>query len=248
MKRRDTVYDVSGSDIDIDDRGRVKKDNDADEASRRSSVKKKKRKTERPTFEEVGENTYKKGKTVEKKRKKRVIEGESKQLAVIPKAEAKKKTAKKKAKAIEAIEEYTLIPESGDEFDTQYRAMFEKAVYLAQMLEQQMEDRVNSRDVYALNTLYSQIRELIADMRATRDISQQIAELEQYAYGPFVKQIGQIIIDMYFGMQTNIANMVKNKDIREELLKKLGNAAADQGSRVQEEYGKMLEQARKVLM
>jgi nucleotide-binding universal stress UspA family protein len=249
MKRKNTVIDVSG--IEIDERGRVKKDKDADESERRGAGvrKKKKREPKKPQFEEVDEK-YERGKDPKagKKKKKLVIEGECKAVATIPKAEADKKIAKKKAKAIAAIEEYANIPESGDEFDNQYRAMFENAVDLAQRLEQQMAERVNSRDVYALNTLYSQIRELIADMRSTRDVTQIVSELQRRACDPFVKLMGQVIIDMFFAMQSNISALVKNNDIREELIKKLQNLAADQGARVQDEYGKMLDQVRNVLM
>lgn len=256
-KRSDSVFDVSGgNDISIDERGRVKKDRDADEAGRRTGLgkKKKKRETAKVLIEEVPDKKFKTGmsakdgKADKPKRKKRlVIEGESKQVAVITPKQAKEKTAKKKARAMAAIEEFAMLPDSGDEFDNQYRSMFENAVDLASRLEEQMSEKVNGRDVYALNTLYSQIRELIADMRATRDIGQQIAELEQIAFNPFLKQIGQIILDLYFAMQSNISATVKDKDRREDLLAKLRDASADAGLRAQGEHAQMLDKVRKVL-
>lgn len=251
----DSVLDVSGRDIDIDERGRVKKDRDADENGRRTGtgLKKKKKKVSAKSLidDDVPDKKFKSGMTGDDgkvKKKKRVgitIEGESKQLAVVNKLP--EKTAKKKAKALAAIEEFALLPDSGDEFDNQYRSMFENAVDLASRLEEQMAEKVNSRDVYALNTLYSQIRELIADMRATKDIGQQIAEIEQLALNPYLKQIGQVILDLYFAMQSNISTSVKDKDRREELLAKLRDASADAGLRVQGEHVQMLEKLRKLL-
>lgn len=251
----DSVFDVSGrKDIEIDERGRVKKDRDADEAGRRTGLKKKKKRvTARVLIDEVPDTKFKSGMDakdgkVKKKRKTRLlIEGESKQVAIITPKLAKEKTAKKKAKAMAAIEEFALLPDHGDEFDRQYRDMFENAVDLASRLELQMAEKVNGRDIYALNTLYSQIRELIADMRATRDIGQQIAELEQMAFNPFLKQIGQIILDLFFAMQSNISATVKDKDAREDLLAKLRDSSADAGLRAQAEHAQMLDKVRKVL-
>jgi hypothetical protein len=252
----DSVFDVSGRDVELDERGRVKKDRDADEAGRRTGTgKKKKRVVKEAAFEEVPDKKFKSGmdaKDGKLKKKKRktglIIEGESKRLAVYTPSQAKEKIAKKKSKAIKAIEEFALLPDTGDEFDSQYRDMFENSVELASRLELQMvEHNIKSSDVYALNSLYSQIRELIADMRATKDIGQQISELEQVALNPFTKQVGQFILDLYFTMQSNISAAVKDRDIREDLLRKLGDAAADAGLRAQGEHAVMVDKVRKVL-
>lgn len=259
MKKKrssDSVYDTSGRDIEIDDRGRVKKDRDSDEAARRTGTGKKKKRPEKKKleFEEVPDKKFKSGMTAEdgkkpkkKKRKGLIIEGESKQLATYTPKQAQEKTAKKKAKALKAIEEFALLPDSGDEFDYQYRSMFENAVDLASRLEQQMSEKVNSRDIYALNTLYSQIRELIADMRATRDIGQQISEIEMSVLNPYTKQIGQFVLDLFFSMQSNITSGVKQRDVREDLIKKLGDTAAEAGLRIQAEHATMLDKLRKVM-
>jgi hypothetical protein len=256
-RKSDSVFDVSGRDIEIDERGRVKKDRDSDEAARRTGVKKKKRPTDKtkPVFEEVPDKKFKSGMTAadgkspkkKKKRKGLIIEGESKQLATITPKQAQEKTAKKKAKALKAIEEFALLPDSGDEFDCQYRSMFENAVDLASRLEQQMSEKVNGRDVYALNTLYSQIRELIADMRATRDIGQQISEIERTALNPYTKQIGQLVLEMFFAIHSNVTGSVKQRDVREDLLKRLGDIAADTAQRIQNEHAVMVEKLHKVM-
>lgn len=256
-RNSDSVFDVSGRDVEVDERGRVKKDRDSDEAGRRTGTgKKKKRVVKEAAFEEVPDKKFKSGmdakdgKTKKKKKRKTglIIEGESKRLAVYTPNQAKEKVAGKKAKAIKAIEEFALLPDTGDEFDSQYRDMFENSVELASRLETQMVDGIiKSSDVYALNSLYSQIRELIADMRATKDIGQQISELEQVALNPFTKQVGQFILDLYFTMQSNISAAVKDRDIREDLLRKLGDAAADAGLRTQGEHAVMVDKVRKVL-
>lgn len=158
--------------------------------------------------------------------------------------EMRGKVAAKREAASEAIVEFISMPRlTGDEFDEQYRAMFEQACSIAKRLEdgiQNSKRKVSNRDIYALNTLYSQIREIIADMRATKDMTSVLEELKSVVLKPFVDACAQSVIDAFHANHTNITHMVKNEDIREELLKRLRNASADAGAHMQEEYEKML--------
>ena len=270
-RERERIIDVSGG-ADVDDRGKFR-NKDADDGSGRSASKVKKKKKVKTVEREavvIEDNTYKVGQ--EKKKKKRAasvdsplksdkkklkksklgktIEGEVVRIpdSQLPAIVGNKKTAKKRAQMVEAIEESVTLPPPVDEYDREYRRMFENSEGLAQRLEEQMEERIYNRDVYALNTIYSQIREIIADLRATRDISAQIAELESTVIGPYHKVVGQALSAILFHVEGTISKFVKDGDLREEIIKKLKNTIYESAVDLQEEYGKAVDRAGKVLL
>lgn len=266
-------YNVSGGnrknrDVDVDERGKLRNKDDG-----RQSVKKakKKKKVERdlPVIED---NTYKSGKETKVKKKKKgekslLAKDDSKPkkkkttaVAELPKAlqgelvpvdggKPKKVSAKKREAMLDAIEEYAQLPPPVDEFDAETRRMFENLVSLATRLEEQMEDRIYGRDVYALNAIYTQVREIIADLRATRDISAQVEELKSLVLGPYHKVVGQALGDIYFHMNQAINKFLaqKDPDIAADLMKKLKSSCSDAGEVLQGEFGQAIERIAKVI-
>lgn len=252
-KSSDVISNVSGGkksrDIDIDERGKVR--NKDDGGSRTGTAKKKKVKREKHEPVVIEDNTYKVGQ--EKKKKKRAsgvtIEGKALVLSDgLPATVAGKKgLAAKKEKALKALEVYETLPPPVDEFDAEARRMFEKQVELAMRLEEQMEDRIYNRDVYALATIYSSIREIIADLRASRDISQQVAELESTVLAPYHSVVGQSLSELLFHVEGSISKHVKDPDVKAELTKKLKDTIFECATTLQDEYGLAIERVRKVL-
>lgn len=255
-REREKTIDVSGG-SDIDERGKFR-NKDADNGSGRSASTLKKRKKPKKVEREavvIEDNTYKAGQDpVKKKRKKSAVGTTIDVKAVripdskLPAIVGDKKTAKKRKQMVEAIEEFVTLPPPVDEYDQEYRRMFENSVDLATRLEEQMVDRIYNRDVYALNTIYSQIREIIADLRATRDISAQIAELESVVLGPYHNSVGQALSDLLFNVEGSLLKHVKDRDIQAEIVKKLKDTIYECAMNLQEEYGNTLERARKVLL
>lgn len=255
-RERDRIINVSGG-ADVDERGKLR-NKDADDGSGRSASKLKKKKKAKPEVREavvIEDNTYKVGQEKTKKKRKKssvgkTIEGEVVRIpdSKLPAVVGNKKTAKKRAQMIEAIEEFVTLPPPVDEYDREYRRMFENSVGLAQRLEEQMEERIYNRDVYALNTIYSQIREIIADLRATRDISAQIAELENVVIAPYHKVVGQALSEVLFHVEGSITKHVKDRDIQAEIVKKLKDTIYETAMTLQQEYGKAIERAGKVLL
>lgn len=256
------VRTVRGGDDDdgitIDRSGKPR--NKALDEGRGPSVKKKKKiKTEKHETIVVEDNKYKAGQDPKPKKKKaRAVEGElilgskslSREVAIAMPAGsvALKKKAKGKATTIAAVEEYVHLPAPVDEYDAETRRIFEQLIATAQRLEEQMEDRIYNKDVYALNTIYSQIREVIADLRATRDISAQISELEAVVMRPYQQIVAQGFTDIYFHMMGAITKFIKNEDVRSEVEKKLKNTLGEAAAQVTEEYPKALDRMRKVLI
>uniref|UniRef100_A0AB39CEB5 Uncharacterized protein n=1 Tax=Pseudomonas phage HRDY3 TaxID=3236930 RepID=A0AB39CEB5_9VIRU len=253
------VRTVRGGDDDdgivIDRKGKPRNSN-LDEGRGPGIKKKKKIKPKEREDLTPEDNTFKVGKDPLKKKKKKAIEGDylpkasnSKELAMVSAGPvALKKKAKGKQDVLQAVEEYVHLPQPVDEFDAETRRIFEQLVRTAGRLEDQMEERIYNKDVYALNTIYSQIREVIADLRATRDISAQISELEAVVLRPYQQIVAQGFTDMYFHMMGAITKFVKDEDIRAELEKKMKNTLGEVAETVTEEYPKALDRMRKVLL
>lgn len=257
----------------VDDFGRVRSmDGDSEGGKALVAVKKKKKK--KPVERDlpvIEDNVYRAGKETPKKKKEK---SEKSKLAkddakpkkkkdkstdsdridvsggrgeLVTKAAADKKVAKKKTRAMQAIEEYAMLPPPTDEYDAETRRIFEQLVKTAGRLEEQMEDRIYNKDVYALNVIYSQIREIIADLRAAKDISQQIDELKSIVLMPYHKVCGQSLSEVYFHVEGAVSKFVKDPDQAAEVKKKLKNTIAECAQQIQQEFELALDRIAKVL-
>lgn len=251
--RSSSRIDVSG---DIDERGKVINRDIPDDA-RRSGVKKKKRVDQRKAKAEI---VIDDSPPAKKRKKKRIVEEElpvkkkkktkSTQLALIDGPATSKqmsKLARRKEKTEQAL---MFLPAEGgnDEFDRQYRAMFDKLQQIIEIFEENMlSGTPNGRDVYALSTLYSQMREVIADMRSAKDVSAQIAELESKAYGAFLTSVGQNFVAVYYKLSKDIRTFVKDKEARHQLLGELDSIIKDESDKITGNYQLMLDRVRTVL-
>lgn len=232
MAKKDRPIDVSAPDVDY--RGKLRNADEDDDFARNGAKKgKKKKDTRKEKLKALAEEEEPK-----KKKKRRKIDdpATSKQLA---------KMERRKEKLEAAI---VLMPAEGnDEFDRQYRSMFDNLQSIITAFEDRMQEAPSSRDVYALSTLYSQMREVIADIRSSKDVTQQIVELETQAYSSFMKSIGQSYVDLYFKLQKDIRSFVKDEEVQFQLLETLQGVCKDQADIVQGSYQSMLERVRTVL-
>lgn len=252
--RSSSRIDVSG---DIDDRGRVINKDIPDDA-RRSGVKKKKRVDQRKAKAEI---VIDDSPPAKKRKKRKVVEEElpvkkkkkktrSTQLALIDGPATSKQLGKLQRRKERTEAAIMLLPAEGsnDEFDRQYRAMFDKLQQIIEIFEENMlSGTPNGRDVYALSTLYSQMREVIADMRSAKDVSAQIQELEAKAYGAFLQSVGQNFVAIYYKLSKDIRTFVKDKEARHQLLGELDGIIKDESDKITGNYQLMLERVRTVL-
>ena len=258
--KKDRRVDVSG---DVDERGRLV-NKDVPEDARRSAKKGKKRKDDRKArvtelvVEEAGVKKRKKKRVQEEeelpvKKKKGTRSTAEKRKSKEDKPATTKALAKMERRKEKLLADMEYLPAvqgagAGDEFDTQYRGMFENLQTITELFEEKMMKDPSSRDVYALSTLYSQMREVIADIRSAKDVTQQIAELESKAYGAFLQLVGQSYVDLFFKLQKDIRTYVKDKDAQQQLIASLQGLCKDQGDKVQQGYSTMLERVRTVLL
>jgi hypothetical protein len=100
---------------------------------------------------------------------------------------------------------------------------------LIKRLNQQLSRTINSRDIYALSTLMSQQREVIADLRTMVDMSGQADMLKRLVVGTLVTDTTQNITDIYLQLRKLLADTTQPKQTQfalkhlDELLRQFGS-------------------------
>lgn len=78
---------------------------------------------------------------------------------------------------------------------------------------QVIEGGANQRDVYALSMLYSQMREVIADMRTIADMTQQTNILVERVLIPYKSDIVQVVTDVYYQLRKLMVEVSKPEQV-----------------------------------
>ena len=113
-------------------------------------------------------------------------------------------------------------------FKLEYSRMLKYNSQLIRRMNLQLQSSLSSRDIYALSTLMSQQREVINDLRAVADMSQQVGMLYERATNPFMSDVTQLVTDVYYQLRKLLMETTKPKDTEfamsqlDELVKQLG--------------------------
>lgn len=113
-------------------------------------------------------------------------------------------------------------------FKLEYSRMLRYNSRLIQRMNMQLQGTLSSRDIYALSTLMSQQREVINDLRAVADMSQQVGMLYDRATNPFMSDVTQLVTDVYYQLRKLLMETTKPKETAfamsqlDELVKQLG--------------------------
>jgi hypothetical protein len=86
-------------------------------------------------------------------------------------------------------------------FKREYVSMLQFNAKLIKRLNTQLESTLSSRDIYALSTIMSQQREVIADLRTIVDMSEQVEMVQRQVLVPFVSDTTQLLTDVYFQLR-----------------------------------------------
>lgn len=141
-----------------------------------------------------------------KKKKKRTVEGATGRL--------ERRTEKLNAalRTID-IEEIARNVHPGErEVLEEYVWMFNKIGRLIRRTEKRALKSGQSRDIYALSTLISQQREIIADIRTLSDMSGQIELFKNQVLQPMSSSLAQNMLDSYYQLRRLIMEVVKPKE------------------------------------
>lgn len=163
------------------------------------------KKTRKSADEEIVITHAPAGKTKTKK-KKRTVEGATSKLA--------RRTDKLNSALRDIdIEEIARNVHPGErEVLEEYVWLFNKVGRLIRMTEKRALKSGQSRDIYALSTLISQQREIIADIRTLSDMSGQIEMFKQQVLQPMTSRIAQSILDSYYQLRRLLMEVVNPKE------------------------------------
>jgi hypothetical protein len=137
---------------------------------------------------------------------------------------------------------------SEHEFLQEYEHIYGTQSTIIRRLEARLTDEdsnISSKDIYALSTMYSQMRETIADMRSIKDMNTQAEALAMNVFDPAMKAAGESLVNVYFKLNTLLRQHVKDATLIEVLLDKLKQDIAIEGGSLQNQLtisrGKILE-------
>lgn len=202
-------------------------------------------------------NPSKSATEVEKKPKKlgkaATDDGEKPHKSSVSKAERKARRMKDKMpsdqEVLDAIP--TLAPDSQEKKHLdEYLHMFHRLQKLIRKCEKQCLEpgkRADQRDLYALCTLYSQQREVIADIRSVSDMSSQVATMESTVVRPMISTIGQNVLDTMFQIKKIIMECSAPEKTQAALVL-LERVTAEQGKFLQYQYGVANEKVSSILL
>lgn len=113
-------------------------------------------------------------------------------------------------------------------FKAEYARMLRYNSRLIRRMNEQLEGSLSSRDIYALSTLMSQQREVINDLRAIADLSQQVSMLYDQSVNPFMSDLTQLVTDVYYQLRKLLMETTKPRDTQfalsqlDDLIKQIG--------------------------
>jgi hypothetical protein len=142
---------------------------------------------------------------------------------------------KRKAAIVETSIDLNLLPEntSEREYFDEYAHIFKSLRKLTRIAEKQYQKSKLSRDIYSLCTLYSQMRECIADLRSIQDLSQQSEKIIAEILDPMMRSMGESLVEMFFLIEKSMREQVKSDKQFQELQRILKEIFAKQALKIQ---------------
>ena len=128
----------------------------------------------------------------------------------------------------------------------QYRHMFDELIEISTILETNIRNNRTSRDVYPLMQTYNQMREVIADMRALRDLGKLGDRVNEELIYPMVQSIGQDIAQFYQDLHADIRRLLPPHEA-EIIMTELGTQFSGLGSKIKLAYDQCLDKSARVL-
>lgn len=130
----------------------------------------------------------------------------------------------------------------------QYVHMFGKLQEVSLLLEEKILSTKTSRDVYPLMQTYNQMREVIADMRALRDVGALGQLVNDEVLHPFMQSVASRVVDLYKDTAQEINRMTAdNPTLSSALIKVFEKQLAALGAGVNLDYQQSLDKSLRVL-
>jgi hypothetical protein len=133
------------------------------------------------------------------------------------------------------------------EYLDEYIYMFRKTARLIRKKEKQAYITGSPRDIYALSTLISQQREIIADIRTLADLGTQVEMVKDNVLRPMIASMGQNVLDVFYQIRRLMLETCDKKQTEFALLK-LEEITKEQSKFLQVQYQNGAESIQKALI
>jgi len=143
--------------------------------------------------------------------------------------------------------EAKVISTDEQEYTSEYMFVYRKLKRLVRKAEKQAMLSGKSQDYYAVCTLISQQREVIADLRAVSDLSGQVQMLLEAAVQPMVSSIGQVLVDSFYQQRRLLMETSREKETQ-FALKKLNEITGEVSKALQIYYEQAAQKVYEVLV
>lgn len=131
--------------------------------------------------------------------------------------------------------EAMVVNNDESEYLKEYLSLYKKLKKLVRKANKKALTTGQSREYYALCTLMSQQREVIADLRTLTDLSGQVQMIIEQVMRPMTSEIGQAWLTGYYHMRKLLIETTKEKDTQ-FALKKLDDITKDLSLMLQQQY------------
>lgn len=112
-----------------------------------------------------------------------------------------------------------VVAHNEQEYIQEYLFLYTRLKALVRKAEAKAMETGYTREYYALCTLISQQREVIADIRAIADLSGQVQLILDKALQPMMSEIGQVIVNSFYQYRKLITETSKENEVRFALKK-----------------------------
>jgi hypothetical protein len=126
-------------------------------------------------------------------------------------------------------------PDQEKECLDEYLHMFKTLQDMVRVGEQKYLESKATREVYALMTMYSQLREVIADIRSVTDMSSHAENIIQSIVQPAISSIAQAMVDAFYHVRILVRSIAKDEEVQYGV-KKIDDIMRDQGLMLQNQY------------
>ncbi len=118
---------------------------------------------------------------------------------------------------------------------------------MIEMCEKRYMSSSTSKEVYAMMTMYSQLREIIADIRSVTDMSSHAESLIHGAVQPSIFSVAQYLVDMFYQIRVLIRDIAREDQVQTGM-HKIDEMMRDSGIVLQDEYEKAATKIREILV
>lgn len=147
----------------------------------------------------------------------------------------------------ELIAELPQVASQEQEHLDEYLHMFRKLKRLIRKAEKDCLESNNPRGYYAVCTLYSAQREVIADIRSVSDMSTQVKHLEEHVLQPMIRSLGQNLLDSFYQVRKLLIETTRPAETQ-FALSKYEELTKEQGKYLQSVYAEANDKITKFML